>query len=217
MPNDSEGTGPYFTPDESTLFVNVQHPGENTQGLDTSIFGRPETYTSYWPRGNKTSGANPAEPIPSTVAIYRSRQAGQVPTPPAVPPGTVPPAPRPEDRQAPTVRVRKAPKKLSLAAFRRGFSVELGVSEAATIRIEVLGRIRHRSGGRRRTTGLTILARERRSIPRGGVVRLQVRPTLFARLLLRRAGATVLDERMRILVEDRAGNVRRVNPRLSVG
>jgi secreted PhoX family phosphatase len=28
MPNDAEGTGPYFTPDESTLFVNVQHPGE---------------------------------------------------------------------------------------------------------------------------------------------------------------------------------------------
>ena len=28
MPIEAEGTGPYFTPDEDTLFVNVQHPGE---------------------------------------------------------------------------------------------------------------------------------------------------------------------------------------------
>jgi hypothetical protein len=114
------------------------------------------------------------------------------------------------------VRVRRAPRKLTLAAFRRGFTVELGVSEASVIRIEVLGRIRHRSRGRRRTTGLTILARERRRVARGGVYRLAIRPTLYARLLLRRAGATVLEERMRILVEDAAGNVRRVNPRLSI-
>jgi hypothetical protein len=112
--------------------------------------------------------------------------------------------------------VRRAPRRLSLAAFRRGFTVELGVSEAAIIRIEVLGRIRHSSRGRRRTTGLTILARERRRVSRGGVYRLEVRPTLFARLLLRRRGARVLDERMRILVEDNAGNLRRVNPRLDV-
>jgi secreted PhoX family phosphatase len=26
MPIQAEGTGPYFTPDERTLFVNVQHP-----------------------------------------------------------------------------------------------------------------------------------------------------------------------------------------------
>ncbi len=32
MPVESEGTGPYFTPDEETLFVNVQHPGEETPG-----------------------------------------------------------------------------------------------------------------------------------------------------------------------------------------
>ena len=216
MPNDAEATGPYFTPDESTLFVNVQHPGENSGGTAASIFGQPTTYTSYWPRGNKTAGTNPAEPIPSTVAIYRTRQGGQVDTPPVVPPGTVPRPPAPEDRRPPTVRVRKAPRRLSVAAFRRGFTVELGVSEAATIRIEILGRVRHSSGGRRRTTGLTILARERRRISRGGVVRIRVRPTLFARLLLSRRGATVLDERMRILVEDNAGNLRRVNPRLVV-
>ena len=28
-PSDSEATGPWFTPDQSTLFFNVQHPGEN--------------------------------------------------------------------------------------------------------------------------------------------------------------------------------------------
>jgi len=216
MPNDAEATGPYFTPDESTLFVNVQHPGEESQGDDQAVFGRPETYTSYWPRGNKARNVNPAEPVPSTVAIYRTRQTGQVPTPAPVPPGTVPPPPRPEDRQAPTVRVRRAPRRLSLAAFRRGFTVELGVSEASIIRIEVLGRIRHSSRGRRRTTGLTVLARERRRVSRGGVFRFRVRPTLFARLLMRRNGARVINERMRILVEDNAGNLRRLNPRFEV-
>ena len=30
MPAEAEGTGSYFTPDEQTLFVNVQHPGEET-------------------------------------------------------------------------------------------------------------------------------------------------------------------------------------------
>ena len=33
MPVESEGTGPYFTPDERTLFVSVQHPGEETSDL----------------------------------------------------------------------------------------------------------------------------------------------------------------------------------------
>lgn len=40
-PNDSELTGPYFTPDERTLFLSVQHPGENTTDLSKP--------TSLWP------------------------------------------------------------------------------------------------------------------------------------------------------------------------
>lgn len=40
-PADSEMTGPFFTPDEQTLFLSVQHPGENTTDLSKP--------TSLWP------------------------------------------------------------------------------------------------------------------------------------------------------------------------
>lgn len=40
-PIESELTGPFFTPDESTLFLSVQHPGENTKDLTKP--------TSLWP------------------------------------------------------------------------------------------------------------------------------------------------------------------------
>jgi uncharacterized protein len=74
MPIEAEGTGPYFTPDEDTLFVNVQHPGELANTNATSVFGQPETYTSYWPDGNKTENRNPSTPRPSTVVITRPRR-----------------------------------------------------------------------------------------------------------------------------------------------
>jgi uncharacterized protein len=74
-PVECEITGPYFTPDEETLFVNVQHPGETTGIRPTSPgkFGRERTYTSWWPEGNKTQNDNPSTPMPSTVAISRGR------------------------------------------------------------------------------------------------------------------------------------------------
>lgn len=40
-PVDCELTGPFFTPDEQTLFLSVQHPGENTTDLNNP--------TSTWP------------------------------------------------------------------------------------------------------------------------------------------------------------------------
>ena len=72
-PVECEITGPYFTPNEKTLFCNVQHPGENTAGSSTSpaVFGQEVTYSSWWPEGNKTTGENPSTPRPSTVAISR--------------------------------------------------------------------------------------------------------------------------------------------------
>ena len=72
-PVECEITGPYFTPREDTLFVNVQHPGENTAASATSpaVFGQEVTYTSWWPEGNKTANDNPSTPRPSTVAISR--------------------------------------------------------------------------------------------------------------------------------------------------
>jgi uncharacterized protein len=74
MPIEAEGTGPYFTPDEDTLFVNVQHPGELANVNATSVFGQPATYTSYWPDGNKTENRNPSTPKPSTVVITRAKR-----------------------------------------------------------------------------------------------------------------------------------------------
>lgn len=70
MPVQSEGTGPYFTPDEQTLFVNVQHPGENSSGDPSST----ASYSSYWPKGSKTTERNPTKPIPATVAITKVRR-----------------------------------------------------------------------------------------------------------------------------------------------
>jgi uncharacterized protein len=74
-PVECELTGPYFTPDERTLFVNVQHPGELTGNSSSApgIFGQEVTYTSWWPEGNRTANENPSTPKPSTVAIMRAR------------------------------------------------------------------------------------------------------------------------------------------------
>ncbi len=74
MPIEAEGTGPYFTPDEDTLFVNVQHPGELANVNATSVFGQPATYPSYWPDGNKKENRNPSTPKPSTVVITRPKR-----------------------------------------------------------------------------------------------------------------------------------------------
>ncbi|GIQ65052.1 hypothetical protein PACILC2_36200 [Paenibacillus cisolokensis] len=40
-PRECEMTGPFFTPDEQTLFLSIQHPGENTTDLNNP--------TSRWP------------------------------------------------------------------------------------------------------------------------------------------------------------------------
>ena len=54
-PTDSELTGPFFSPDGSTLFLSVQHPGERSKSLDS--------LTSHWPDGGD------AIPRPSVVSI----------------------------------------------------------------------------------------------------------------------------------------------------
>ena len=66
---------PYFTPDERTLFINVQHPGEVTsEPTQTIPFGDIADYTSWWPAGDKSANRNPATPRPATVAISRPRR-----------------------------------------------------------------------------------------------------------------------------------------------
>ncbi len=44
-PTDAELTGPFFSPDEKTLFLSVQHPGEKTKDVGK--------YTSNWPSNKK--------------------------------------------------------------------------------------------------------------------------------------------------------------------
>jgi secreted PhoX family phosphatase len=60
-PVECELTGPWFTEDEETLFLSVQHPGEESKDHDK--------LTSHWPDGGK------AIPRPAVVAITGFRRA----------------------------------------------------------------------------------------------------------------------------------------------
>jgi hypothetical protein len=70
-PRGCEITGVTMTPDQRTMFVNVQHPGESTTYWNNQ-FGVPSTTNpssvSSWPYGNE---ANPRRPRPATVVIRR--------------------------------------------------------------------------------------------------------------------------------------------------
>jgi hypothetical protein len=57
---DCELTGPCFNENEDTMFVAVQHPGEESKSLSE--------LTSHWPEGGK------AMPRPSVVAITGFRR-----------------------------------------------------------------------------------------------------------------------------------------------
>jgi uncharacterized protein len=67
-PVDSEITGITETPDGSTIFVNIQHPGE---AITVANIGNPATYISHWP-GNAGYGAGGvnARPRSATVAFF---------------------------------------------------------------------------------------------------------------------------------------------------
>jgi secreted PhoX family phosphatase len=66
-PRGCEITGVTMTPDQRTMFVNVQHPGESTTYWN-NIYGAPSTANpttvSTWPYGNR--------PRPATVVIRRT-------------------------------------------------------------------------------------------------------------------------------------------------
>ena len=51
-PNDAEFTGVYFSEDEETLFMSVQHPGELSKSASSP--------TSHWPSGSKSEIPRPA-------------------------------------------------------------------------------------------------------------------------------------------------------------
>jgi hypothetical protein len=46
-PMDAEFTGPYFSPDGTSLFLSVQHPGETSKSL------MKEEISSHWPDGGE--------------------------------------------------------------------------------------------------------------------------------------------------------------------
>lgn len=62
-PSQCEITGVAETPDGQTLFINIQHPGEDTPAAQ---IGNPSAYTSHWPDGGL------ARPRSATIAITRT-------------------------------------------------------------------------------------------------------------------------------------------------
>ena len=183
MPLEAEGTGPYFTPDESTLFINVQHPGEQAgeQG-SPAVFGEPATYNSYWPRGNKTTGQNPSEPLPSTVVITKVQPGAGGGTP------VIPPPAAAAADERPRISLL-SPRRQSLRRFRtRGMRFRIQVDEPVTLRVTVYGRLT----SRRRRAGAAARGRLRRfdrrtyDVKQAGTITVTLRPRAALRLLLRR-------------------------------
>jgi len=215
MPVQSEGTGPYFTPDERTLFVNVQHPGEESDAPAGSA-GSPDSnaasgagLTSYWPRGNITTGQNPQKPLPSMVAITKLAP-GVTPGTPVIPPPPGPPAPPARDTTDPRISIL-SPARQSLSRLRgAGVTIRLSVDEPGTLRVTLSGRftsLRRRSRASAAARGrLQRLARATTTVNRAGEVSVRLRPSAALRLRLRRE--TGLPAILSIRFVDRAGNDR---------
>lgn len=188
MPVDAEGTGPYFSADGSTLFVNVQHPGEETSPAKGAVYGQPSTYRSWWPAGNKTAGRTPSLPRPSTVAITRIPTPAPT-TPPPAPgapvaggsatiPATAPPKPAVPTGKT-TVDVPESVKMATLTGS--GVMVKIRVRETARVRVQL--RVRLPKVGRRRARTLTA-ATVSRTVG-AGTHELRLRPGTVARTALR--------------------------------
>ena len=61
-PKECEITGIHTTPDGRSLFVNIQHPGEN---------GGPTNITSSWPANQSGAVSTPSRPRSSTIVITK--------------------------------------------------------------------------------------------------------------------------------------------------
>lgn len=198
MPIDAEGTGPYFSADGGTLFVNVQHPGEETSPGNGAVYGQPTTYRSYWPEGNKTAGVNPSLPRPSTVAITRipTPDPGTPPpgpgtpgpgpgTPGTPPPGgstTIPPTTPPKPAGPTGKTTVDVPESVKMATLTgSGVTVKVRVRETARVRVQL--RIRLPKVGRRRARTLTA-ATVTRTVG-AGTHAIKLRPGAVARTALR--------------------------------
>ena len=211
-PVESEITGPYFTPDESTLFLNVQHPGEGTQTSATSVFGDVQTYTSWWPEGNKTANQAPSTPLPSLVVVTRIKDPEE-PGSPVVPPpaggGGGGGTPGGADGTRPRVELRSSGRQ-SLSRLRTlGLAFRVRVSEPVTLTVTLQGRLTSRRSrkrlGQASARGKTRrLARATVRVTKAGDVTLRLRPSAAVRLLLRREQA--LPAVLLVKAVDAAGN-----------
>jgi uncharacterized protein len=199
MPVQAEGTGPYFTPDEETLFLDVQHPGEESTTTADGSPGSFDGVTSYWPRGNRTAGVNPSKPLPSLVAISRV-----APGSPVIP-ATAEQAPRaPRDTDSPALRVREG-RRQKLAALRgRGVRLTFRVEEPSRVTLTLAGRLTRRRRGRLVRGRPVRLARTTVNVRRAGTVTVRLRPRAAIRLLLRRERE--LPATLAVAAVDRAGN-----------
>ena len=206
MPVQAEGTGPYFTPDEDTLFVNVQHPGEESTFDSNADPTRPGSYdpSSYWPLGNRTRGQNPSTPLPATVAISRVRRNA--------PPGstTIPAAAvaaRP-DATRPRISLLGEGRQKLAALLRGDFAFEMAFDEAVTVSVTLRGRLTSvvpRRGARAAARGkLRVLGRTQVTTRGPGAVTVRIRPSRAMRLLLRREGR--LPAQLAVVARDASGN-----------
>ena len=64
-PKECEITGIDSTPDGRTVFINIQHPGENVGA------GFPNTFTSNWP-SSQSGSTTPSRPRSATVVITKN-------------------------------------------------------------------------------------------------------------------------------------------------
>ena len=191
-PVEAEITGPYFTPDESTLFLNIQHPGETTGTSADSVFGDVQTYTSWWPEGNRTEDQNPSTPLPSLVAVTRILEDAEEPGSPVIPPPAPPGGGAPggdPDRTRPRVELL-SPGRQSLGRLRtRGLAFRVRVSEPVTLTVTLRGQLSKRRGKGSARGKVRRIARASVRVPRAGEVTVRLRPSASLRLLLRRERA----------------------------
>jgi len=75
-PRDQEITGVVETPDGKTMFVNVQHPGEDTAVANVSM--GTSDFSSYWPAAERAPGsaALPGGPRPRSATVVITKADG---------------------------------------------------------------------------------------------------------------------------------------------
>lgn len=224
MPVESEGTGPYFTPDEETLFVNVQHPGEETPAAG-GTYGDVASYTSWWPEGNKTIGFNPSTPVPSLVAV--SKLPASVVPPEERPPHVIPPVPdpdrradpRPVDRAKPKLRLARVPRSRRQGQLvRGGLPLTIAVDERAratlVLQLTVVSRV-GRGRKRKQRRKLVAIARSTRQL-RAGRNELTLKLTTAGKLRVRALRGKDTRAALTVVAVDAAGNRSSVTARVKL-